>query len=162
MTSDFGVASRKILQLWNAVQINISSRVSKLTYHSSSSTLKVLAWENMLSYAPIRVMIASTGLSLNTTLVSQDFLMARINSPRPGSRNKHSELCHNLTETLDISKYIDARHTTPVAVILMSCSTMLSRTTRKKDDNPYRGLAAIHMFKSVHNRCYIEWLLTPY
>ena len=31
------------------------------TYHSSSSTLNVLAFENMLSYAPIRVRIVSTG-----------------------------------------------------------------------------------------------------
>lgn len=35
-----------------------------MPYHSSSSTLNVLAFENMLSYAPIRVSIASTGESL--------------------------------------------------------------------------------------------------
>ena len=31
------------------------------SHHSSSSTLNVLAFENMLSYAPIRVRIVSTG-----------------------------------------------------------------------------------------------------
>lgn len=37
---------------------------SREAYHSSNSTLKVLAFENMLSYAPMRVRIASTGQSL--------------------------------------------------------------------------------------------------
>lgn len=46
MTNDLGVASRKILQ------------------HSSNSTLNVLAFENILSYAPIRVRIESTGVNL--------------------------------------------------------------------------------------------------
>lgn len=38
--------------------------VTSFAYHSSSSTLNVLAFENILSYAPIRVKIASTGDNL--------------------------------------------------------------------------------------------------
>lgn len=38
-----------------------ASPIITTTYHSSSSTLKVLAFENMLSYAPILVRIVSTG-----------------------------------------------------------------------------------------------------
>lgn len=47
------------------------------THHSSSSTLKVLALENMLSYAPIRVKTESTGHSLrgvNATFNDQGIL----------------------------------------------------------------------------------------
>lgn len=65
MTSDFGVAFRKILQLEGLVNGCIFT-IDEPTHHSSSSTLKVLALENMLSYAPIRVMIISTGLNLNS------------------------------------------------------------------------------------------------
>ena len=64
MTSDFGVAFRKILQLEGIVRHHTFA-IGGPTHHSSSSTLKVLALENILSYAPIRVMIISTGLNLD-------------------------------------------------------------------------------------------------
>lgn len=65
MTNDFGVASRRILQLEGCCQ-TILALIRISPYHSSSSTLNVLAFENMLSYAPILVKIESTGHNLST------------------------------------------------------------------------------------------------
>ena len=64
MTIERGVASLRILQLGHNSVNKRTINYANGAYHSSSSTLKVLAFENMLSYAPMRVKIASTGHSL--------------------------------------------------------------------------------------------------
>lgn len=68
ITRDRGVASRKILQLCRHQSVNPPHKFSCQVHHSSNSTLKVLAFENMLSYAPMRVRIASTGQSLESLI----------------------------------------------------------------------------------------------
>jgi hypothetical protein len=83
MTKDFGVASRRILQLFKN-QVNHLPNPNKPTYHSSSSTLKVLALENILSYAPMRVRIVSIGQSLNTR-----------------QNERHRQFKHDFTERLE-------------------------------------------------------------
>lgn len=64
MTSDRGPASAKILE------------------HSSSSTLKVEAWPKSRSYAPIRVLMASTGEMLRKTTSES----VRLSPTRAGQR----------------------------------------------------------------------------
>ena len=69
MTKDFGVASRRILQLEVFGQTDSCDLRLNPSYHSSSSTLNVLAFENMLSYAPILVKIESTGHNLSADIL---------------------------------------------------------------------------------------------
>lgn len=76
ITNDLGVASRRILQLYSGHEILNDKR--KVTYHSSSSTLNVLALENMLSYAPILVRMASTGQRLETRKMLEEASAARL------------------------------------------------------------------------------------
>ena len=67
MTRERGVASLKILQL-KENSVHSQGLDTRCPYHSSNSTLNVLAFENMLSYAPIRVKMESTGERLSETL----------------------------------------------------------------------------------------------
>ena len=75
-------------------------------YHSSSSTLKVLAFENMLSYAPIRVRMESTGHMLSKVPCQphDSYMTKGCSLPNPLRRYQHPELRHDLEHFISITQ----------------------------------------------------------